>query len=386
VTLPDHLAALALHPRLGQALAVLREESDEDASARIDRLVDYGVVSPTEMDVLVNIHLQDASTIAQSLAHAAPGPKQPWTALPRVLVAGAAQAFGELKRTISWRSLSLMIHALERHHYPFDDPHVAMILEEAFRRMDMALALPTHLLRVVLACLRSGRRLEGWELAAVLRNAEEVAPQSNVQHICNLLFALGSMGLQAGRDVPHAWLDRMVEHVSACFDDMVAADVSQVLQGLNGLGYDPGPSMMRSLERLTLARRSDMDAPPFLFAVASMVSLGWQPAPETWEVLEDKVQKTGEFFTPSQLGMALTAFHRAGVRPSPDTMAALERGWEMIWSSASREARVQIADALAAMRYIPRRSEVKQTVRGRMLTEAALRTRAAKNERMARSQ
>lgn len=68
VTLPDHLAALALHPRLGQALAVLREESDEDASARIDRLVDYGVVSPTEMDVLVNIHLQDASTIAQSLA------------------------------------------------------------------------------------------------------------------------------------------------------------------------------------------------------------------------------------------------------------------------------------------------------------------------------
>ena len=107
------------------------------------------------------------------------------------------------------------IHALERHHYPFDDPHVAMILEEAFRRMDMALALPTHLLRVVLACLRSGRRLEGWELAAVLRNAEEVAPQSNVQHICNLLFALGSMGLQAGRDVPHAWLDRMVEHVRA---------------------------------------------------------------------------------------------------------------------------------------------------------------------------
>ena len=65
---------------------------------------------------------------------------------------------------------------------------------------------------------------------------------------------------------------------------------------------------------------------------------------------KQRVFCAAEFFTPSQLGMALTAFHRAGVRPSPDTMAALERGWEMIWSSASREARVQIADALAAMR------------------------------------
>ena len=215
------------------------------------------------------------------------------------------------ERTVAWKGFSILVHSLGLlgHKPPVDE---RTRLE---RRIATAMgeypATPTHLCRVAVGMAKLSWTPEAEFLDALLRNALLQASNTNVQHICNLLWALSEMQLvisDAGGGIPLAWLDEMCSQLTVFFDDLVKEDITQLATALARLKYRPDDAFLNALKTMAVARFDEMDARCVTIYVFAMHKLDYALDDELWGRFMDKIEVDSERLKSQHVAMALWSF------------------------------------------------------------------------------